>query len=85
MMRGMASTNFNHTRLLRITGLIAYLCDGMPLFTHWATERLDLLHRPDFALLLCTLFYLVFGVMYLLVTNNLARVPTWARACWGCC
>jgi signal transduction histidine kinase len=80
MMRGMASTNFNHTRLLRITGLIAYLCDGMPLFTHWATERLDLLHRPDFALLLCTLFYLVFGVMYLLVTNNLgSRTHVGAR------
>ena len=63
--------NFNHIRLLRITGLFAYLCDGTPLFTSWATERLDLLHRPNFALLLCTLFYLMFGVLYLLVTNNL--------------
>lgn len=64
-------TNFNHKRLLRITGLFAYLCDGTPLFTGWATERLDLLHRPNFALLICTLFYLIFGVMYLLITNNL--------------
>ncbi|GLQ45297.1 two-component sensor histidine kinase [Dyella lipolytica] len=79
-MRGMAMTNFNHIRLLRITGLIAYLCDGTPLFTTWATERLDLLHRPNFALLLFTLFYLVFGVLYLLVTNNLgSRTHVGAR------
>lgn len=64
-------THFNHIRLLRITGLIAYLCDGTPLFTKWATERLDLLHRPNFALLLLTLFYLIFGILYLLITNNL--------------
>jgi signal transduction histidine kinase len=71
MMRTMAMTNFNHIRLLRITGLVAYLCDGTPLFTKWATERLDLLHRPNFALLLLTLFYLIFGIVYLLITNNL--------------
>jgi signal transduction histidine kinase len=76
----MAMTNFNHTRLLRITGLIAYLCDGTPLFTNWATERLDLLHRPNFALLLFTLFYLVFGILYLLITNNLgSRTHVGAR------
>ena len=81
MMHAMAmTTNFNHLRLLRITGLIAYLCDGTPLFTNWATKRLDLLHRPDFALLLCTLFYLIFGILYLLVTNNLgARTHVGAR------
>lgn len=73
-------THFNHKRLLRITGLLAYLCDGTPLFTSWATERLDLLHRPNFALLLCTLFYLVFGILYLLITNNLgSRTHVGAR------
>ena len=35
------------------------------------TERLDQLHQPNFALLLCTLSYLVFGVLYLLLTNDL--------------
>src|SRR5215469_13607117 len=70
-MRGMAMTNFNHIRVLRITGLIAYLCTGTPLFTNWATERLDLLHSPNFAQLLWTLSYLVFGILYLLITNNL--------------
>lgn len=64
-------TNFDHKRLLRITGLLAYLCVGTPLFTSWAMERLDLLHRPNFALLLWTLFYLVFGILYLLITDNL--------------
>ncbi|MBM7127254.1 sensor histidine kinase [Dyella flava] len=71
MMRGMAMTNFNHIRALRITGLIAYLCMGTPLFTNWATERLDLLNSPNFALLLWTLSYLLFGILYLLITNNL--------------
>ena len=70
-MHAMATTNFNHIRLLRITGLVAYLCAGTPLFTNWATERLDLLHSPNYALLFWTLFYLLFGVLYLLITNNL--------------
>ena len=71
MMRDMPWSNFNHIRLLRITGLFAYLCTGTPLMTNWATERLDLLHRPNFSLLLLTLSYLLFGVLYLLLTNNL--------------
>jgi signal transduction histidine kinase len=76
----MAMTNFNHIRALRVTGLIAYLCIGTPLFTTWATERLDLLNSPKFALLLWTLSYLVFGILYLLITNNLgARTNMMAR------
>ncbi|HEY0198992.1 MAG TPA: sensor histidine kinase [Rhodanobacter sp.] len=71
MMLGMLRNNFNHIQLLRITGLFAYLCDGTPLLTGWATQRLDFLHRPNFALMLCTLFYLLFGILYLLLTNNL--------------
>ncbi|GLQ97189.1 two-component sensor histidine kinase [Dyella mobilis] len=79
-MQGMAMTNFNHIRVLRITGLVAYLCCGAPLFTNWATERLDLLNRPNFALLLWTLFYVLFGIIYLLITNNLgARTSMTAR------
>ncbi|RDS86938.1 sensor histidine kinase [Dyella psychrodurans] len=79
----MPMTNFNHIRLLRITGLIAYLCDGTPLFTNWATERLDLLHSPNFALLLCTLFYLIFGIVYLLITNNLGARTNMAARLFG--
>ncbi|OOG54552.1 sensor histidine kinase [Rhodanobacter sp. C03] len=62
---------FNHIRLLRLTGFFAYLCSGTPLITTWAVERLDQLHRPNFALLLWTLSYLLFGVLYLLLTSNL--------------
>ena len=76
----MPMTNFNHIRLLRVTGLIAYLCCATPLFTNWAMERLDLLHNPHFALLLWTLFYVLFGILYLLITNNLgARSHIGAR------
>ena len=71
MMRVMPWANFNHIRLLRLTGLFAYLCSGTPLITTWAVERVDLLHRPNFALLLWTLSYLLFGVLYLLLTSNL--------------
>ncbi len=67
----MSWSNFNHIRLLRLTGLFAYLCSGTPLITTWAVERLDLLRRPNFALLLWTLSYLLFGVLYLLLTSNL--------------
>jgi signal transduction histidine kinase len=71
MMSSMRWPSFNHIRLLRLTGFFTYLCAGMPLMTNWATERLDLLHRPNFSLLLLTLSYLLFGVMYLLLTSNL--------------
>ena len=71
IMHGMPWANFNHIRLLRLTGFFASLCSGTPLITTWAVERLDLLHRPNFALLLWTLSYLLFGVLYLLLTSNL--------------
>ena len=64
----------NHIRLLRYAGLFTYLSMGAPLVTNWATERvaqLKQLHSPDFALLLWTLSYLVFGLLYWLITGNL--------------
>lgn len=70
-MRGMPINNFNHTRLLRYAGLFTYLCVGTPLLTEWATERLTQLQRPSFSLLLWTLCYLVFGLLYWAVTTNL--------------
>ena len=62
---------FNHIRLLRYAGFFTYLSMGAPLVTSWATERLDQLHRPNFSLLLWTLSYLVFGLLYWLITGNL--------------
>jgi signal transduction histidine kinase len=67
----MPINNFNHTRLLRYAGLFTYLCVGTPLLTEWATERLTQLQRPSFSLLLWTLCYLVFGLLYWAVTTNL--------------
>ena len=71
MMPGMPVSHFNHIRLLRYAGLFTYLCVGTPLLTQWATERLTQLHRPSFSLLLWTLCYLVFGLLYWAVTTNL--------------
>lgn len=70
MMRGMPWTSFNHVRLLRYAGLFTYLCVGTPLVTSWAVERLYELHRPNFALWLWTLAYLVFGLLYWTLTSN---------------
>jgi len=74
MMRAMRWPLLNHIRLLRYAGLFTYLSMGAPLVTNWATERvaqLKQLHSPDFALLLWTLSYLLFGLMYWLITGNL--------------
>ncbi|MDQ6645619.1 MAG: sensor histidine kinase [Pseudomonadota bacterium] len=62
---------FNHIRLLRYAGFFTYLSVGTPLITNWAVERLNQLQRPNFSLLLWTLCYLVYGLMYWLLTSNL--------------
>ncbi len=64
-------TYLNHTRLLRYAGLFTYLSAGTPLVTNWAVERLNQLQSPNFALLLWTLSYFVFGLMYWVLTSDL--------------
>ena len=71
MMRGMRWPFFNHIRLFRYAGFFTYLSAGTPLIPYWITERFDQLHRPNFSLLLWTLCYLIFGLMYWMLTNNL--------------
>ena len=71
MMCGMPQVNFSHIRLLRFAGLFTYLCVGTPLLTEWAPDRLSQLHRPGFSLLIWTLCYLSFGVLYWAVTYDL--------------
>jgi signal transduction histidine kinase len=61
----------NHIRLLRYAGFFTYLCVGMPLATTWASQRLDLLHRPNTAFLVWAFCYVVFGGIYWLLTSNL--------------
>jgi signal transduction histidine kinase len=70
MMPRMPKPYFNHIRLLRITGFFAYLCVGLPLITSWASERVGQLHRHNFPMLMWTLSYLAFGLLYLLTTRN---------------
>ena len=71
MMHGMRWPFLSHIRLLRYAGFFTYLSVGTPLITNWATERLNQLQRPNFSLLLWTLCYLVFGLMYWMLTSNL--------------
>jgi signal transduction histidine kinase len=71
MMHGMRWPFFNHIRLLRYVGFFTYLTVGAPLVTNWASERVNELQQPRLSLLLWTLCYLLFGLMYWMVTNNL--------------
>ncbi len=74
MMQPMRWPFLNHIRLLRYAGFFTYLSVGTPLVTNWATARVTALHQPhgpNFALLLWTLCYLIFGLMYWLLTSNL--------------
>lgn len=71
MMRGMPHSSVNHTRLLRYAGFFTYLCVGLPLATTWASQRLDLLNRPNAAFLIWALCYFMFGGLYWLLTRNL--------------
>jgi signal transduction histidine kinase len=71
MMQAMRMPRFSHTRLLRYAGLFTYLSVGTPLFTTWANQRLSLLQRTDMALLVWAICYLVFGIIYWLLTSNL--------------
>jgi signal transduction histidine kinase len=65
-------SRLNHTRLLRYAGLLAYLTVGTPLvMIGWADARLSELHRPNSALLWWALSYVLFGLIYWVLTRNL--------------
>lgn len=62
----------NHTRLLRYAGLFTYLCTGIPLLrVDWTLERVSGLGDPGIGLLLLLLCYVVFGIVYWLLTRRL--------------
>ena len=72
MMRVMRWSTFDHTRLLRYAGLFTYLCTGIPLLrVDWTLERVSGLSHPDVGLLLLLLSYVLFGVVYALLTRQL--------------
>jgi signal transduction histidine kinase len=62
---------FNHTRLLRYAAFFVYICVGLPLSAGLAAERLQGHGHPELSLLLWTICYLVFGVVYWLMTREL--------------
>lgn len=71
-MRRMRWPAVNHTRLLRYAGLFTYLCTGIPLLrVDWTLERVSGLDDPGIALLLLLLCYVLFGVVYWLLTRRL--------------
>jgi signal transduction histidine kinase len=83
MMDAMPWPYFSHTRLLRYAAFFAYICVGIPLSTYWAVERLHFLGRPNFSLMLWTGCYLMFGVVYWLLTRNLGLRMNWVLKLLG--
>lgn len=69
----MARVFHNPIRLLRYAGLFTYLCVGLPLLqTDWLAGRLASAQTlPGLALTLWTSCYLLFGVVYWLLTSDL--------------
>lgn len=74
----MARPYFTHVRLLRYAAFFAYLCVGVPLVTSWAVERLSELDRSSLALLLWSACYVIFGLVYWMLTRRLGSRRYWA-------
>lgn len=83
MMHAMARPYFTHIRLLRHAAFFAYLCVGVPLVTSWAVERLTELDRSSLALLLWSVCYVIFGLVYWLLTHRLGSRRYWALKLLG--
>ncbi|MBP1472686.1 sensor histidine kinase [Frateuria sp. MAH-13] len=66
----MSWTNFNHIRLLRLTGLFTYLCVALPLLPgSWSLAQVNAWwSNPNISGWI--LSYLVFGLTYLLLTGR---------------
>lgn len=70
MMPDMSWTNFNHIRLLRLTGLFTYLCVALPLLPgSWSLAQVNAWwSNPNISGWI--LSYLIFGLTYLLLTGR---------------
>jgi signal transduction histidine kinase len=74
----MSKLQFNHVRLLRYATYLAFLCAGLPLSIQRAGNQPGQI--GDMALLAWTACYLVFGVVYWLLTRQLgSRVDGFTR------
>ncbi|QWT18604.1 sensor histidine kinase [Bacillus sp. NP157] len=65
----MSKVQFNHVRLLRYATYFVFLCVGLPLSLQRAGSQVGQI--PDMALLAWTGCYLVFGLVYWLLTRSL--------------
>lgn len=77
MIRAMPIAQFNHIRLLRYAGLFTYLCVGVPLLRYnTLLDEMFERQRPPAYLVYWLLCYLLFGVVYWVLTHRLgsARV-----------
>lgn len=83
MMHSMVRPYFTHIRLLRYAAFFVYLCAGWPLVTNWPTERLSTLDRSSVVVLLWLGCYLLFGVLYWLLTWRLGSRRYWALKMLG--
>ncbi len=79
----MFGSTLNHTRLLRYAGMFTYLSVGVPLVTKWAPHRLDTLQRPDTAMLIWAACYVVFGIIYWLLTRGMDPRRHWTLKLLG--
>lgn len=63
----------NPIRLLRYAGLFTYICVGLPLLQmDWLSRRLaEVQHMPGLALFMWAGCYVLFGIVYWLLTGNL--------------
>ncbi|MBB6183818.1 sensor histidine kinase [Oleiagrimonas soli] len=73
----MFGIKLNHTSMLRYAALFTYLCVGVPLVSTWADQRLSMLQRPNMALLIWAVCYVLFGVIYWLLTRNFGSRRFW--------
>jgi signal transduction histidine kinase len=78
MMQAMTRPDLDHNRLLRYAGLFTYLSVGIPLVTNWADTRLNALQRPNLTLLVWAVSYLVFGLLYWVLTSRTGSRLNWA-------
>jgi signal transduction histidine kinase len=68
----MPIAQFNHIRLLRYAGLFTYLCVGVPLLRYnTLLDEMFEQQRPPAYLVYWLLCYLVFGVVYWVLTHRL--------------
>jgi len=76
-MQAMFGISLDHNRLLRYAGLFTYLSLGTPLLTGWADKRLDALQRPPLLIAIWAVSYVIFGIIYWVLTQDMGSRRNW--------